>query len=380
MKSSMKSSNKSGISNGSASDLRHGMETGINCAAFHENLVLAAYRELPDDQAHALALHLKGCGECQQEQQQLEALITLASARPMLEPDANLVARSRVRLEESLDAIPPKQWYDRVAEWMTRTASALQAAPVAACLLLVAGSGLGSMAGYWFAERHAINVAGSGSTLPTGAGLSAIHKDLLASPPATGNAPALTSADGMPFGAGEVAAISSVMRQPNSKLVEVNYNQVEPKRVQGTLEDPKIRQLLMLASQNGTSPTVRDNSVELLAAECRTAAGCEAGQRATIKDALMVALRYDRNTAVRQKALSGLEPYVADDLQVRNAVLEALMNDPDAHIRSAAISLLQPVEADTSVRQVLSTVALSDHNSNIRNASRVVLRRVSEIQ
>ena len=94
----------------------------------------------------------------------------------------------------------------------------------------------------------------------------------------------------------------------------------------------------------------------------------------------MVALRYDRSATVRQKALDGLEPYVGEDMQVRDAVLEALMNDPDAKIRSQAISILQPVEADTSVRQVLSTVATSDANSQIRNASRMVLRRVSEVQ
>jgi len=95
---------------------------------------------------------------------------------------------------------------------------------------------------------------------------------------------------------------------------------------------------------------------------------------------LMVSLRYDRSATVRRKALDGLQPFVAEDMQVRNAVLEALLNDPEAQIRSTAISMLEPVEADTSVRQVLSTVALSDQNPHIRNASRVVLRRVSEIQ
>jgi hypothetical protein len=99
-----------------------------------------------------------------------------------------------------------------------------------------------------------------------------------------------------------------------------------------------------------------------------------------IREALMVALRYDRSATVRQKALEGLQPYVGEDMQVRDAVLETLLNDPDARIRSTAISMLEPVEADTSVRQVLSTVASSDQNSHIRNASRVVLRRVSEIQ
>ena len=94
----------------------------------------------------------------------------------------------------------------------------------------------------------------------------------------------------------------------------------------------------------------------------------------------MVALRYDKSVTVRQKALEGLQPYVAEDMRVRDAVLEALMTDPDARIRTAAISVLEPVEADTSVRQVLSTVANSDHNPHIRTVSRQVLSRAPEIQ
>jgi hypothetical protein len=94
----------------------------------------------------------------------------------------------------------------------------------------------------------------------------------------------------------------------------------------------------------------------------------------------MVALRYDRNEGVREKALQGLEPYVAEDVRVRDAVLEALLNDADPRIRTAAISILEPVEADTTVRQVLHTVASSDRNPYIRTASRQVLSRVPEIQ
>ena len=116
----------------------------MNCSEIHEKVVLAAYGELPDDQAHSLNLHLASCPECKEEQEQLLALKKLSAAYPVLEPNANLVARSRTRLEDALDALPPKRWYDRVAEWMTRTATGLQSAPVAACLLLVAGAGLGS--------------------------------------------------------------------------------------------------------------------------------------------------------------------------------------------------------------------------------------------
>jgi anti-sigma factor RsiW len=341
----------------------------MDCAEIHEKVVLAAYGELPDEQVHALSLHLAGCAECRSEQEQLQALKTLAAAYPMLEPNANLVARSRTRLEDALDALPEKQWYDRLADWMTRTATGLQAAPVAATLLLVAGAGLGSLGGYEFAARHTAALAANGPVVATTGKQS--PSDIDSATPGTAAA--------VP---GEIASVSGIVKQPNSNLVQVSYNQMEPKRVVGTLDSPQIRQLLMLAAQNGSNPDVRDNSVDLLAAECRSGHGCEGAgvQGSGVRDALMVALRYDRSAAVRQKALQGLQPYVAEDMQVRDAVLETLLNDPDAHVRTAAISMLEPVEADTSVRQVLSTVALSDQNSHIRNASRVVLRRVSEVQ
>jgi hypothetical protein len=150
-----------------------------------------------------------------------------------------------------------------------------------------------------------------------------------------------------------------------------------PQRIEGSLDDPAIRQLLMLASQNSASAGVRNDSVGLLASECRAGHSCQA---AGIRDALMVALRYDKNAGVRQKALHGLEPYVTEDVRVRDAVLEALMNDGDPEIRNAAINILEPVEADTSVRQVLHTVANTDRNPYIRNVSRQVLSQVSEIQ
>jgi HEAT repeats/Putative zinc-finger len=345
------------------------MNSGMQCAEIHEKVVLSVYGELPDDEAHKLALHLAGCTECREEQEQLLALKTLSAAYLVPELDPNLVARSRARLEEALDALPPKRWYDRVAEWMTRTATGLQAAPAAACLLLVAGAGLGSLAGFEFAQRPTLNAAVARGSAASVAPVAAM--------------PAPQAALGT-VAPGEIANISAIARRPNSNLVEVTFNQMQPRRVSGTLEDPQIRQLLMLASQNGSSPAVRDDSVELLAAECRSGHGCEgkgvAANGDDVRDVLMVALRYDRNATVRQKALNGLEPYVGEDMRVRNAVLEALLNDPDAQIRSAAITMLQPVEADTSVRQVLSTVALSDQNSHIRNASRLVLRRVSELQ
>jgi hypothetical protein len=238
---------------------------------------------------------------------------------------------------------------------MTNNFASIQAAPVAACLLLLVGAGAGSLGSYEYAQNRAAHMAA----------LQAASMKQTLSGPSASDAQA------------EIANISSIVREPNSEMVEVRYNQVVPQRMEGSLDDPAIRQLLMLASENSASAGVRDDSVGLLAAECRAGHSCQA---AGIRDALMVALRYDKNAGVRQKALEGLEPYVAQDVRVRDAVLEALLNDSDPRIRTTAVTILEPVEGDTSVRQVLHSVANSDQSPQIRTVSREVLRREPEIQ
>jgi anti-sigma factor RsiW len=111
----------------------------MNCEVAHERIVTAAYGELADEQTHELERHMAGCPECRTEREQLLALKVLADAHPVLEPPANLVARSRLRLEEALDALPPMRWYERLGQRMMNNFASLQAAPVAACLLLVVG-------------------------------------------------------------------------------------------------------------------------------------------------------------------------------------------------------------------------------------------------
>jgi anti-sigma factor RsiW len=328
----------------------------MNCEVAHERIVLGAYGELTDEQAHELERHLAACPECSHERQQVLGLQTLVAVHPVIEPDANLVARSRLRLDEALDALPPKRWYERLGQSIVNNFASLQAAPVAAVLLLIIGAGAGTLGGYEFAQGRTAHVAGRAAQ--------AVQPASVQSPPAVA-APA------------EVANISSIVRQPNSEMIEVRYNQLVPQRIEGSLDDPAIRQLLVLASENASSAGVRDDSVGLLAAECRAGHACK-GEG--FRDVLMTALRYDKNEGVRAKALEGLEPYVGEDIRVRDSVLEAVLYDSDPRIRTAAINILEPVEADTSVRQVLSSVANSDHNPHIRNASREVLSRAPVIQ
>ena len=124
-----------------------------------------------------------------------------------------------------------------------------------------------------------------------------------------------------------------------------------------------VQQLLLLAMRTRNAD-VRLDSAALLKA--RTGDD-------SVREALIYALRYDRNPGVRLQALGGLKSYVKEDIHVRDAVLEALMHDANAGVRAQAISVLDSVKADTYVRDQLRVLAERDQSTYIRNESKRIL-------
>jgi hypothetical protein len=315
----------------------------MDCELAQQKIALLAYGELPDDQCHVLEGHLGTCKRCQEELAAVQALQQAMALAPSEEPSANLLAQARLRLEEALDNMPRASWLTRFQESMFRGVAMLGRAPVAASALLILGLGSGAIGGYRFAAHG-----------HTGVGM----------------IPAID-------GPARIVNVSSIVREPNTENVEIHFNRLVPETTHGSLDDLQIRQLLLLGAESQVNPVVAQKSVSLLADECLAGHECSDGP---IRNALLVALRYDKDAGVRLKALDGLKPYVAEDMRVRDAVLESLMDDSDAGVRSQAIELLQPVEADSSVRQVLHTVASEDDNPHIRTVSQKVLDQPLQIQ
>src|ERR1700678_1809211 len=316
----------------------------MECELAQQKIALFAYGELPDDQCHALEGHLTACKHCQEEFAAVQALQQAMALAPVQEPSANLLAQARLRLEEALDTMPRTSWLMRAQQSLFRGVSMLGRAPVAASALLVLGLGSGSWGGYQAAVRT--------------------HR-----PPA--ELPAAIA------GPGTIANVSSIVREPNTENVEVHFNRLVPETTHGSLDDPQIRELLLAGAQSQVNPGVAQNSVSLLASECQAGHQCSGGP---LRNALLVALRYDKNARIRLQALDGLKPYVAEDMRVRDGVLEALMNDEDATVRSRAIGLLQPVAGDSSVQHVLHTVESEDDNPHIRTVSHEILDESPQIQ
>ena len=327
----------------------------MDCERVQQHIVLAQYGELPDELTFPVEQHLAACEDCRREWNALLLLHEELSLNPVEEVDPNLLTAARMRLDEALDAMPPRSVVQRFLGNFFRWQGILTGAPALATLLIGAGF-----------------IGGTALTR-----YQAAHAPQLPRPVIFSNA-----------SQGPIASVSGIVQTPNSELVQVKYNRMVPETIQGSLDDPQIRELLMLGTKLATDQQVHADSVSLLSDACQAGHACSgtadvSGSDASgvdVRGVLLTSLHYDRNPEVRLKALQGLQPYVAEDEHVRDAVVESLMHDVSADVRTQAISLLSPVEADASVRQALRTVSSQDANPAIRTASFQALQGTADLQ
>jgi hypothetical protein len=298
----------------------------MKCDWTKENLVLYIYDELADDARFEMENHIRNCAGCREELESISVLKQDMSAMPVLEISPNLLAASRMQLQESLEHAEQNRsgWgmfiFD-FAGWMNQ----IKLAPALTAALLMIGFAGGTITTW--------KVAGSRT-------------------PIVNPGPEVKDTG--------VAAIESILTDPASNNVTITYDTLHPQTLVGSADDPRIQQLLLLATHSNRDSDVRLDSIDLLKAH--------AGDN-DVRDALVSALRYDKNPGVRLKALDGLKGYVRNDVHVRDAVLEALLHDDNSGVRSEAIGLLDPVKADSSIREALEVLAKSDPNQFIRSQS-----------
>jgi hypothetical protein len=304
----------------------------MKCEWTKENVVLYMYDELEDDAKFEFMSHVQNCAACRQEVESALAFRADMSTLAAPEVSPNLLAASRMQLQEALEHAEQNRSFWNMfvfdfAAWMQQ----IKLAPALTAALLIVGFAGGSITTFNMAQQK-------GPKVP----------DVI-----DHGSPNLS-----------IAAIDSVETDPSSNRVTIKYDALSPQQVQGSATDPQIQQLLLLAARNNRNSDVRLDSIDLLKSKA---------QDNDVRDALVSALRYDKNPGVRLKSLDGLKGYVKDDIHVRDAVLEALLHDSNPGVRSEAISLLDPVKADSSVREALQVLALHDPNQYIKTQSQKYL-------
>ena len=309
----------------------------MKCEWVRENIVLHVYGELADDVRHELEQHISRCADCAAElkaQQDFHALLLEDRAA---DPTPNLLASSRMRLQEALETAQQGSFWSRLpfdpTEWLRQ----VRFSPALASVILIFGFAIGGLTVYRVVPR------GSQGPIPG---------------PATGPTEA------------SISGIDSVTPLPGTDQVSIKYNTVSTQEAQGSLNDQKIQQLLLYAARNNYNSGVRVDSVDLLAQR--------SGDQ-QVRDALIYALQNDTNPGVRLKSLTALGTYVKTDTNVRDAVLRALVNDGNSGVRIEALRLIEPVKADGSVRGVLMALAAKDQSTYIKSQARTMLAQLPEI-
>jgi hypothetical protein len=313
----------------------------MKCEWVRENIVLHVYGELADDARYELEQHVVRCPDCAAElkaEQEFHALLSQDRAE---DPTPNLLASSRMHLQEALETAQQGSFWSRLAFDPANWLRQVKFSPALASVILILGFAGGVGATYKIYGTHTAPIAGG-----------VINPDTNQNPtPAS------------------IAGVDSVTPIPGTDQVTIKYNTVTTQQTQGSLNDQQIQQLLLYAARNNNSG-VRVDSVGLLA---------QRSSDQQVRDALIYALQNDTNPGVRLKSLDALGNYVKTDTNVRDAVLRALLNDENSGVRIEALRLIEPVKADGSVRGVLMALASKDSSQYIKSQARTMLAQLPEI-
>jgi hypothetical protein len=304
----------------------------MNCDWVQENIALYLYNELADDARHELEGHVERCAECAAELKALRVFHGELNEVPQMEVTPNLLASSRIRLSEALETVQQHRGWRWTLDPMALLRQ-MRFSPALATVIFIIGfgGGLGTM--------YRMSAA------------------LHASMPSQQEA--------------SIAGIRNIVQEPGSNRVRIDYERALPETVQGSVNDPQIQALLVMASRSTANSGLRMDSVDLLRQKPDDPA---------VRESLVYSLRSDSNPGVRLKAEEALAPMVKQDVRVRNAMLETLLNDNNPGVRAGALKALEMVPGDTSVRQALTQLAKEDPNEFIRQESSRVLAQAKSAE
>jgi hypothetical protein len=312
----------------------------MSCKTVEDKLTFYLYDELEAGERAAVAAHLESCAACAAALRELERMRAVLDQRPRREPTPELLVRSREALDEALDR-EAESWRALVRSWfiVPPGVSALRA--TAALTILVLGFSLG-----WTLRTRA-------PAAPTGDG--------------SGPAPWVGS-DLSNMRISGISQVTPADRQTGAGAVRITLDAQRRVTLEGSFDDPRIREVLLYAVKNYDNPGIRRDTLEVLG---------QSGDNPTVREALLYALRRDPNPGVRLEAAEALrELDWGPDL--RYALLDALREDQNPGVRVAAVNVLVD-HADEEVLPVLEQMAAGDPNTYVRlQCARALRERARE--
>ncbi len=282
----------------------------MDCEANRRQIILMLCGELEGAGLHRLEEHVRECAACAATLEEERRLIQLLEDAPAVEPSADLLEDCRRGLRAALRS--------ESAERRSFSFRGMRLWPAWALALLAAGFVAGRL-------------------LP-GAGR-----------PGWGG-------EAAPEAGATIANVDFRDSDPRTERIRLTYDTLKRTALEGTAEDPRIRQVLL--------DTVRQNRNAGLRLEAIEALRRHADDR-EVRRALLGAVREDENPGARLKALEALEGHAVGDPEVRGAIMQALLRDSNPGVRVRAIDALKDARGPETLA-VLRRLADDDPNDYVR--------------
>lgn len=295
----------------------------MTCAEVVRQIPLYGYGEIPPEVEEHIEAHLAECVSCREELARHRAFVDLLDDREDV-PAPGLLTTCRTDLRRRLAADSAGGAQPRGSGWFESLRVFSQfhiplRIPVGAMALLAIG---------WFGARYMPEKFGgmqAGLAQPMFSNVQSVEPD-------------------------------------DSGNVRIAVDEVHRRVVSGSLDDPRIRALLLSAAREESNPGIRVESIGVLKGSA---------DLQVVRQALIDAVSHDPNPGVRLKALEGLKQYAGDDM-VRKALANVLLKDDNAGVRVQAIDVLT-AHSDDSIVGVLQDVMQKEDDGYIRSRARSLL-------
>jgi hypothetical protein len=301
---------------------------------YEEMIQLALLDELKDEELNKLHQHLIECSECQAEYDRLKKYYEVIEQNKTGETDELFLQDARRQFRLKLDYDLSKQSIiEKVIIFFRRYLWAHKKPVFASAFSLAAGLFLGY---FLFTPAGSVTI---------------------------GN---LTENLGLSAGNSQIANIQFINSDTGKGEVEFSFDEVKRVEMKGKLSDPAVQKILANALVNEKSPGTRIQTVNALANQ--TMENNRANPK--VKSALITALKFDGNPAVRMEALKALL-YLPYDDEINESLLYALEHDKNSGLRVAAINGLASAKINGKTigqegMKVLNQKVKNDDNEYVR--------------
>jgi hypothetical protein len=305
----------------------------MSCKFAEEKLLSYLYDEFAAEERASFEAHLASCEDCRCLLDESRRLKELLNQRHALEPTPDLVVRCRQALDETLDR-EQLGWRSLFRSWFPIGGSFPGRVPVpgiaTALVLAVFGFGLG-----WTLRPRTNQLNPSGNAVI----------------PSSISIPDLANM--------KVKDISQVTPDPRTGDVRITVNAERRVILEGSLDDPRIRELLVNAVKGYENAGIRRDALDALRSK---------SDHPAVRDALLYAIGNDPNAGDRLDVLKAVQTMDWGN-DMHQALLSVAEHDKNPGVRFAAIDTLVDhavKDKDKTLLPSLQLLARKDPNQYVR--------------